>query len=147
MHEGGMLFTFAGFIMYFTNSLMCCFRPCNERTQTCWGYTFELSPYHLQPEQAKHLKFSYDELGEIVLNELNGVSPGGEELPTHFGRHRDLYALLRENAASNQVLGAFWKEINTVPAWVDWSQISRGQEVFYRYGGPALTGLAFQSLL
>lgn len=30
---------------------------------------------------------------------------------------------------------------------VDWEQIARGQDVFYRYGGPALTGLCFQSLL
>lgn len=40
-----------------------------------------------------------------------------------------------------------WEEINTVPPWVDWAQIERGQDVFYRYGGPAITGLAYQSLL
>lgn len=30
---------------------------------------------------------------------------------------------------------------------VDWEQIARGQDVFYRYGGANLTGLAYQSLL
>ena len=34
-----------------------------------------------------------------------------------------------------------------MPDWVDWAQISRGQDVFYRYGGANLTGLAYQSLL
>ena len=106
---------------------------------------------------------SYDRLGERSLNELNGLSTGSgqknkmedtthmsnlhDETPTQPGSKRDLYVLLRENAANNQVLGALWKEVNTVPVWVDWPQISRGQEVFYRYGGPALTGLGLQSLL
>lgn len=30
---------------------------------------------------------------------------------------------------------------------MDWDQIARGQDVFYRYGGANLTGLAYQSLL
>lgn len=34
-----------------------------------------------------------------------------------------------------------------MPEWVDWAQIERGQDVFYRYGGACLTGLAYQSLL
>ena len=60
---------------------------------------------------------------------------------------RDLYALLRDNHSSDPILEELWVQCNTVPEWVDWDQISRGQEVFYRYGGPALMGLAFQSLL
>ena len=44
-------------------------------------------------------------------------------------------------------MNELWKELNTIPEWVDWDQISRGQQVFYRYGGAALTGLAYQSLL
>ncbi|PTU21153.1 hypothetical protein P175DRAFT_0248081 [Aspergillus ochraceoroseus IBT 24754] len=38
-------------------------------------------------------------------------------------------------------------EINTVPEWVDWDQIKRGQEVFFRYGMPIVNVLRFQSLL
>jgi hypothetical protein len=60
---------------------------------------------------------------------------------------RDLYALLKEHHASNAKLDQLWQEVNTIPDWVDWEQIARGQDVFYRYGGPALTGLTFQSLL
>ncbi|KAF2717778.1 hypothetical protein K431DRAFT_254658, partial [Polychaeton citri CBS 116435] len=60
---------------------------------------------------------------------------------------RDLYAILKENADGDELLQRFWRQVNAVPEWVDWDQISRGQDVFYRYGGAALTGLAYQSLL
>lgn len=46
-----------------------------------------------------------------------------------------------------EVLQKFWKDIHTVPEDTDWDAIDRGQQVFYRYGGPCLTGLCFQSLL
>ena len=60
---------------------------------------------------------------------------------------RDLYCLLRGNHQSDPKLSQLWTEVNTIPDWVDWAQIERGQNVFYRYGGPALTGLTYQSLL
>lgn len=60
---------------------------------------------------------------------------------------RDLYALLQDNAGQHYKLQQLWDEANTVPSWVDYAQLERGQNVFYRYGGPALTGLAYQSLL
>lgn len=60
---------------------------------------------------------------------------------------RDLYLLLRDNVDKNEKLKRLWDEVNDVPDWVDWEQISRGQDVFYRYGGATLTGLAYQSLL
>ena len=60
---------------------------------------------------------------------------------------RDLYQLLRDHAETDELLKRFWQEVNTVPSWVDWAQIQRGQDVFYRYGGACFTGLAYQSLL
>ena len=60
---------------------------------------------------------------------------------------RDLYVILREHKDEDELLQQFWTEVNTVPPWVDWDQIARGQDVFYRYGGACLTGLAYQSLL
>lgn len=60
---------------------------------------------------------------------------------------RDLYLLFHDNHASHTKLQQLWDEVNTTPAWVDWAQILRGQDVFYRYGGAMLTGLAYQSLL
>jgi hypothetical protein len=115
------------------------------------------------------LKHSYDVLGEECLDRLNAISPPpkgtlprNKSLQTESSQTigtsdekkeappvppRDLYALLVEHHASDPKLGQLWHQINTVPEWVDWAQIERGQDVFYRYGGPALTGLTFQSLL
>ncbi|KAL9082131.1 MAG: hypothetical protein Q9159_006696 [Coniocarpon cinnabarinum] len=131
-----------------------------------WGLSLESNPQHLAPEQYAPLKHSYDELAEECLNKLDAISP-----PQPFSAHqqrdrqeprdekqgqpqsppcpfsRDLYALLRDHRQSDTKLQQLWTELNTVPSWVDWNQIQRGQDVFYRYGGPILIGLAYQSLL
>lgn len=101
------------------------------------------------------MKYSYDVLGEEALNSLDRISPPiSGELPRNQSRvpstgkdspapKRDLYALLRDNAAEDVKLKELWEEVNTIPEWVDWDQISRGQEVFYRYGGVALTAVCY----
>jgi hypothetical protein len=141
------------------------FRREDANTRTCWGYTFQVTPDHLTLEQSEPLKFSYDILGEECLDILNELSPPtkthvfhetrNEEKPSQdvkentpaLKTERDLYILLRENVDKSDKLKQLWDEVNTVPDWVDWDQIARGQEVFYRYGGATLTGLAYQSLL
>jgi len=59
---------------------------------------------------------------------------------------RDLYIPLRDNPNKDPVLEKLWTQVNTVPEWVDWEQVKRGQEFFYRYAAPAITGFAFQGL-
>ena len=107
-------------------------------------------------------------LGEECLERLNQISPPPRSaLPRNNSQasqksnataaeagetaekepQRDLYILLRDNASKDHKLNELWTEVNTVPEWVDWKQIARGQDVFYRYGGAAFTGLAYQSLL
>jgi hypothetical protein len=104
-------------------------------------------------------------LGEECLDVLNELSPPtnvvqfhatqADETPSQdvkdntpaIKAKRDLYLLLRDNIDKSEKLRQLWDEVNDVPDWVDWDQISRGQEVFYRYGGATLTGLAYQSLL
>jgi len=101
------------------------------------------------------MKFSYDRLGEAALDRLNEISPPPRSaLPRNSTKYaeaapssersveavdsppkRDLYILLRDNADKDETLAKLWKEVNTVPEWVDWDQIARGQDVFYRYGG------------
>lgn len=122
-----------------------------------WGTRFEWTPLHLSPEQLHPMKFTYDVLGDECLNRLDVISP-----PAHSGvvprnqtrdaassekreapPRRDLYVLLKENAEKDEKLGELWKEVTNVPDWVDWDQIERGQEIFYRYGGPALTAVCF----
>ncbi|KAI9820644.1 MAG: hypothetical protein M1827_005013 [Pycnora praestabilis] len=145
------------------------FRRRDANTRTSWGYTFQWTEEHLSPTQMHPLKFSYDTLGEECLERLNKISPPPRSaLPRNSNKYvekdqetyrdakkedlpsppkRDLYALLRDNAESDEKLSQLWQEVNTIPDWVDWDQIDRGQQVFYRYGGAALTGLAYQSLL
>ncbi len=139
------------------------FRRTDENTRTCWGYTFQWTPDHLQPEEVERLKYSYDVLADDCLAVLDRVAPPpNAQLPRNVPRttpsgkdgdvssappKRDMYALLREFAPKDEKLGQLWQEVNTIPEWVDWEQIQRGQEVFYRYGSAALTGLAYQSLL
>ena len=123
---------------------------------------FEETPDHWSQERIDSLKHSYDKAGEECLEILDRISPPVRSaLPRSYSQDqkrssedgtksvppRDLYVLLREHHADDPKLKAFWTEVNTVPAWVDWQQIERGQNVFYRYGGAALTGLAYQSLL
>ncbi|KAJ9650953.1 hypothetical protein H2198_009747 [Neophaeococcomyces mojaviensis] len=153
------------------------FRRRTANTRTVWGYTFDLGPDHLTLEQAHPLKHSYDVLGEECLDVLNELFPpqlakkDADTDKTNHGQakdkevkdlqkdpdatvpdgktkpRRDLYELLRDNHDKNPKLQELWDEVNTIPEWVDWDQIARGQDVFYRYGGATLTGLAYQSLL
>ncbi|CAL3973540.1 hypothetical protein PZA11_005753 [Diplocarpon coronariae] len=135
------------------------FRRKDANTRHVWGYTFQWTPHHMSAQEMHPMKFSYDTLGEECLNRLDEISPPvNSELPRNQSRfppkatsepvpRRDLYALLQEYASEDPKLGKLWQEVNTVPDWVDWAQIARGQDVFYRYGGVAMTALAYQSLL
>ncbi|OAK98435.1 hypothetical protein IQ06DRAFT_279753 [Phaeosphaeriaceae sp. SRC1lsM3a] len=146
------------------------FRKRTKNTRNAWGYEFEWTDDHLGPEQVNRLKQSYDVLGEECLDILNTISPPHKSaLPRNNNDRqpapatvtgsekekkeevpvppRDLYALLEQHHSSYPKLDELWEEIHIIPDWVDWEQIERGQDVFYRYGGPALTGLTFQSLL
>lgn len=138
--------------------------------RSTWGYTFEITDEHPTPEQCQPLKHSYDVIAEQVLDRLNEISPPiQKQLPRNKSQFtkavpdelktdetdatapkvpaRDLYAILKDHAETDELLQRFWKDVNEVPEWVDWKQIERGQDVFYRYGGACLTGLAYQSLL
>ena len=149
--------------MYLSNP----FRKSDADTRSAWGYTFQLTDNHPTPKQMDSMKHCYDVLGEKVLQRLGSISsPLRSTLPRDSIRDpsnsspysrstsgpppdgkRDLYLLLQQNASNDEILGQLWAQVNTVPSWVCWDQIARGQDCFYRYGGPMLNGLAFQSLL
>lgn len=130
------------------------FRRRDENTRSFWGYTFQWTPEHLTSEELHPLKYTYDILGEECLNRLDEISPPPDaSLPRHQSQlnatgdqssltKRDLYELLKDNAHSDEKLGELWREVTNIPDWVDWNQIERGQQVFYRYGGPALTAVS-----
>lgn len=116
----------------------------DKKIHTRWGYNFHLTKDHLNINQMNQMKTSYDELGDEALKRLKLLLPSNvtNSVPSH-----DLVSTLRDNVNKDSVLNQLWEEVSSVPSWVCWEQISRGQDCFYRYGGPALTGLAFQSLL
>ncbi|TEA17426.1 Rubber oxygenase [Colletotrichum sidae] len=123
-----------------------------------WDYWFKWTDEHLTFDKLRPLIYTYDELGAQALDRLDEISPPTKApAPSENDRtppekapekpHRDLYALLRDNADSDEVLGKLWAEVNAIPPWVDWAQIERGQKVFVRYAGPAIFALTFQSLV
>lgn len=105
-----------------------------------WGYKFEWSDLHRSAEQLHPLMFTYDKLANDCLQQLNEISPVPHrdttktEGSTSKPAKRDLYILLEKHHDDDLKIKEFWNEINTVPDWVDWERIKRGQEVFYRYG-------------
>lgn len=127
------------------------FRTTTAQTRSCWGYTFEWTDDHLDLEEAETLKQSYDVLGEeclaILEQHRSPKPPSDAAATTKRASGRDFYQLLCHHHADDPILDKLWKQLNTVPDWVDWDQIRRGQDVFYRYAGPNLTGLAYQALL
>lgn len=146
----------------------------NRDIRTLWGYTFEWTHEHLTQEQMLPLVFTCDALASECVDRLDQLSPpsiltrqppsetpkaktGQPAAPTEDKEkdeakpqgptRRDLYALLEQHHTSDPKLDELWTQVHTVPHWVDWAQIKRGQDVFYRYGGPAIVSLTFQSLV
>lgn len=108
----------------------------DENTRTCWGYTFQLTRAHLNPERSDSLKYSYDKLGEDCLIILNGVDPPttagtarqkaesqSSEKSNNWKPKRDLYRLLETHAEDHPKLQELWSQLNTVPRWVNWDQV------------------------
>lgn len=77
-----------------------------------------------------------DNLADECVRRLN-------QIPTNDGPDRgpfkkDLYSLLKGHVDEDPKFQELWTQVNTVPDWVDWAQIQRGQDVFFRYGLPIL---------
>ncbi|KAM0430479.1 hypothetical protein ACHAPT_005826 [Fusarium lateritium] len=119
--------------------------------RTVWGHDFNWTSKHKTAPEIAHLLHSYDKLATDALDRLDDISPPTSKAwrcPHGAGDgQRDLYVLLQKYADSDEVLGQLWEEVSTVPEWVDWEQIERGQRVVYQYSGQILLGLLYKSLL
>jgi hypothetical protein len=128
-------------------------RPENGSRVTVWGYHFRWTADHLTAEELRPLIYSYDELATRCLDRFDDLQSQEKNLSSpHRGKEPekgrpDLYELLKKHAPRDETLRQLWDQLNTVPDWVDWAQIERGQNVFYRYAGPSIVGLTFSSLL
>lgn len=117
-----------------------------QREETIvWGHRFRWTAEHPRESDIRHMLFSFDTLGSDALDRLDAISPPPSshwKCPHESGKgHRDLYALLEEHAQSDDVLRKLWREVTSVPEWVDWEQIERGQRLVYQYNGQILLGV------
>lgn len=147
----------------------------NGGMRDAWGYKFKWTEEHQNATEYESLLHTCDELGADVVgvldelyprtnNALPGkvhapeVKPGADDPPvTSPGEAdaksappkpaRDNYALLRDHHKEHPKLEELWTQVNNVPDWVDWDQIARGQDVYYRYGAAVMAGLTYASLL
>ncbi|KAJ5226186.1 hypothetical protein N7468_007411 [Penicillium chermesinum] len=108
-----------------------------------WGYSFYWTSEHHSKEELWHMVHTYDALADECVQILNKIPSGDSDKPFR----KDFYGLLKEHADEDPKLKELWTQINTFPEWVDWGQIERAQNTFYRYGLPILNALSFESLL
>lgn len=59
----------------------------------------------------------------------------------------DLFTVLEAGSKDNYILEQFWSHVTSVPDWVDWAQIERGQRVFHRYILASVTGFILQGFI
>ncbi|KAI5305408.1 hypothetical protein KEM56_004526 [Ascosphaera pollenicola] len=117
----------------------------------CWDYSFTWSAHHLTPEQLHPLKFSYDKVADNCLASLQSSPPSSSSSSTSQAKPTqccaiDYYTLLCETHHTDAALTRFWTDVHSVPSWVNWPQIARGQEVFHRYSLPLTRALNSLSL-
>lgn len=124
-----------------------------------WGEKFKWTSGHYTPQQLEPFIHSYDTVAAEAVERLDeivpppygqsppkdgniegAINPDGEKKP-----RRDLYKLVQKYAAQDEKVQRLWNEVNTVPEWVNWEQIERGQKVFFRYGGPAIITVSLET--
>lgn len=117
-----------------------------EELQTLWGHTFKWTSQHASVDQIQSMLHTYDSIANNALDRIDEISPPGFEgwkCPSSIGKgQRDVYSVLQNHAKDDKVLEEFWNLITTVPDWVDWDQIGRGQKVAYQYFGQIALGVS-----
>ncbi|PLN86497.1 hypothetical protein BDW42DRAFT_158598 [Aspergillus taichungensis] len=110
-----------------------------------WDYQFEWTDAHLPHSAFEPLTRTCDTLADECNEVLDKIIADSDDTGTPL--RADRYALLRDHHKSHPALDELWTQINTVPEWVDWDQIHRAQDIFWRYLVPITNVLSFQSLL
>ena len=116
-------------------------KPSHGNSVEChyWGYSFFWTDQHRTKEELWPMVQTYDSLADECVALLNKIPSGDSDKPFR----KDFYGMLEKHKDEHPKLQELWSEINTVPEWVDWDQIRRGQDTFYRYGLPILTAVSF----
>ena len=94
----------------------------------------------------QHLRHHCDTDTDLALSAIQRqLREGSEAEPL---RHQnDLLSVLRAGNRVDPVLAKLWSDVNSVPEWVDWSQLERGQRVFHRYILASITGFILQGFI
>lgn len=103
----------------------------NRTEHHYWDYSFDWTDDHRPASELEPWIRTADSLAD----ECNAIL---DEVPVPADQKRDRYALLRDNYAKDPKTQELWDQINTVPEWVDWEQIQRGQDIFWRYMAPIM---------
>lgn len=100
----------------------------------------------LTEERLSQLRFEQDDIASEALEKLYEIVSENEPsvCPVPKG---DLYATLEQHRSEHPALQKLWDQTNTVPEWVDWEQIERGQSFFYRYAAANMLGFALQGFI
>lgn len=114
-----------------------------------WGYSFTWTEKHLSPEETEPLRQQYDTLGASALERLQAIRLENLKESKAKGTFPqiDFYEILRDHHTEDDILQCFWDETHSVPHWVDWEQIERGQKFFYRYALANIVGFALQGFI
>ncbi|KAJ4267009.1 hypothetical protein NW762_003107 [Fusarium torreyae] len=118
----------------------------SEELRTIGNHSFTWTNKHVSKTQTDPLRYECDELGAAAVREIQHIHTQLKQQGHHVSR-TDLFETLSQYQGQNGVLSQLWQEVHTVPCWVDWEQIARGQRFFYRYALANLIGFAFQGFV
>ncbi|KAK1590317.1 transcriptional regulator [Colletotrichum navitas] len=124
-------------------------RP-NDDMRVVGNYSFRWTEDHIPKDKTEHLRQTYDEVGAAAVARIQEIHQQALIEKSGNAEHLsklDLFAVLQEHHEKDEALGQLWDEVCTVPDWVDWEQLARGQKFFYRYALANLMGFALQGFV
>ncbi|PVI02313.1 hypothetical protein DM02DRAFT_613008 [Periconia macrospinosa] len=113
-------------------------------------YSFKWTKDHTPKDETDPLRFQHDELGSATVDKIQEIHAREQEARKEQGEQvekLDMFATLKANRDRDGTLNEFWNQVNSVPEWVDWEQLERGQRFFYRYAVGNIIGFALQGFV
>jgi hypothetical protein len=107
----------------------------NGESVNWYGFRFSWTPHHQMPDELSHYLYTFDHLSAKALDALDPLCPSAKGNP----HSKDTFNILKECEHESPHVRQLLQEIYTVPSWIDWNQIERGQRVLWRYALPSIT--------
>eukprot|EP00002_Diphylleia_rotans_P024990 TRINITY_DN4935_c0_g1_i2.p1 TRINITY_DN4935_c0_g1~~TRINITY_DN4935_c0_g1_i2.p1 ORF type:complete len:382 (+),score=56.56 TRINITY_DN4935_c0_g1_i2:82-1227(+) len=98
------------------------------------GVTMKWTDQHMKGKELEPWRLIGDPLADSVVAELK---PGAGD---------DLLERILSRSSQSKACDDLYTQITTVPSWVDWDSIARGQYVFHKYGSISGFALLYLSL-